>query len=297
MKEKLQTLLQSLRDEQTRLEVEKRDLGYQLSVATMTRRSSAQHCINDILLPNLEMSTIQSLQYEVPEFQIPLVSKWFGFSKQVDPKASINTLRMQLGAYIDNSSKVLPKIWRENITPIDQSIRNLQENLIKSNAERISEVNDRIAALEKLLNIDPRKMDPKVRQRVEQAVASQSRRSSPYRIPRKAMGMAPAYPSQSQINSDSGPSLLEMWLWYELLSSHSEVSNEVVRIESGGEFGGAGASGDFSDTSSVQVPVSNESLGSFDVSDVVPLAVAVEANNAGNDNIETHYDLGAGNFS
>ncbi len=258
MKENLKVLLQSLRGEQSTLEKEKRDLSSQYRSLTDSRRKAARNCLSK-LLPDLMPRTIQTLQNEVPGFRIPTVSTWFGFNKKIDPGVSLDTLRMQLGAYIDNSSGALPKIWKEEVSSTDGLIRNLQENLIRSNANRITDINTRIAALEKLLSVDISKMSPKVRKRIEQAVTSQAKtiRSSP-RSRRYTQNIAPAktaYPSSTQINSDSGPSLLEMWFWYELLTSHSECSHEVERIEGGGgSFGGGGANGNWDDQTSTATP-------------------------------------------
>lgn len=255
MKENLQVLLQSLRDAQSTLEKEKRDLSSQYRSLTDSRRMAARNCLWK-LLPDLEPGTIRGLHDEVPGFQIPTVSAWLGFSKKVDPSVSLDTLRMQLGVHLDNSLGAVPKKWQDEISPFDESIRNLQENFIRSNADRLTDLSARIAALEKLLSVDASKMDPKVHNRIEHAVASQAKRarSAPGSY-RYVAPVSTAYPSSTQIDSSSGPSLLEMWFWYEILTSHSECSHEVVRIEAGGgDFGGGGASGNWDNQSGVTIP-------------------------------------------
>lgn len=278
MKENLQVLLQSLQDEKKRLEGEKSDLARQSVALNRSRTTTARNCLVR-LLPDLEMDTLKALLRQVPDFQVPTVSGWLGFGKKVSPGVTLGSLRMKLGAHLDNTQGAVPTIWKDEVLSIDVSIRDLQENLIRLNAERIADIGMRITALEKLLRVDIAKMDPKVRTRLEQAVASQAKTarqsSRPYSNLRSAVPVNTSYPSHTQINSDSGPSLLEMWLWYEILTSHSECSHEVQRIEAGGgDFGGGGASGSWDNQPSTTIPgvVLNSSL----ISEDAQLAVQAE---------------------
>lgn len=292
MKENLQVLLQSLRDEKSRLEEEKRGLARQLETLNKSRMTTARRCLSE-LLPDLEMSTIKSLARQVPGFEVPVTSGFLGFGKKVDPSVSLNSLRMKLGAHLDNTSGAVPESWKSDVKPIDASIRDLQENLIRSNAERIADVGARITALEKLVNVDLTKMNPKVRSQLEQAVASQARNprasTRSYSSVRGATPVNTVYPSQTQIHSDSGPSLLEMWFWWQILTPNSECSHEVHRIESGGSFGGGGASGNWD-----SIPSQNSAPS--------PVGLGLVANEAFTpsarpEDIGTHYSLGASNFS
>jgi hypothetical protein len=300
MKENLQILLQSLQDEKERLEGEKNDLARQSVTLNRSRTTTARNCLAR-LLPDLEMDTIKALLRQVPDFQVPTVSGWLGFGKKVAPGVTLDSLRMKLGAYLDNTQGAVPATWKDEVLSIDTSIRDLQENLIRSNTERIADIGIRIKALEKLLRVDIAKMDPKVRTRLEQAVASQmkiSRQSSrPYSNFRSAVPVNTSYPSYTQINSDSGPNLLEMWLWWQILTPHSEYSHEVHRIESGGggDFGGAGASGNWDERSDTARTVS--ATPSF-VSDLLPSAVQAEVVNQTEEaQLAVQAELGSQNFS
>lgn len=278
MKENLQALLGSLQDEKLLLEIEKENLVRQSVALNRSRTTTARNCLAR-LLPDLEMNTIKVLLRQVPDFQVPIVSGWLGFGKKVASSVTLDSLRMKLGAHLDNTRGVVPATWKDEVLSIDISIRDLQENLIRSNAELIADIGARITALEKLLHVDVAKMDPKVRMRLEQAVASQAKTarqsSRPYSNFRSAVPVDTSYPSHTQINSSSGPSLLEMWLWWQILTPHSECSHEVHRIESGGggDFGGAGASGSWDERSDT---ARNMSAPSPFVSDLLPSVVQTE---------------------
>lgn len=260
MKENLQALLGSLQDEMLLLEIEKENLARQNVALNRLRTTTARSCLVR-LLPDLEMDTIKALQCQVPDFQVPTVSGWLGFGKKVAPGVTLDSLRMKLGAHFDNTQGRVPAIWRDEVHSIDTSIRDLQENLIRSKAERIADIGKRITALEKFLHVDVEKIKPELRSRLQQAVASQAKMvrqsSNPYSNWRSVAPVNTSYPSLTQINSDSGPGLLEMWLWWQILTPHSEYSHEIHRIEygGGGDFGGAGAGGSWDDRSGAAHPV------------------------------------------
>lgn len=236
MKENLQVLLKSLQDEKLQLEREKEKLAVQGVTLNRSRKATAFNCLVG-LLPDLEMDTISALLRDVPDFHVPTVSGWFGLVKKVDPSVSLDTLRVKLGVHLDNARGAVPKIWKE-VTLIDASIRDLQENLITSNAERRADIDMRIMALEKFLHIDVAKMDPRIRTQLEQAVSSQAgnahKSSKSYSSFRDVAPVNIPYPSRTQIDSSSGSGLLEIWLWWQILSPHSECSHEIHRIESAG---------------------------------------------------------------
>lgn len=278
MKEDLQVLLQLLCAEQQTLERQKGDLMHQLDTAVDSRRSTARRCIRN-LLPNLESDTISSLRRTVPDLEIPMVSAWFGFSKKLDPNVTIDTLRMQLGTYLDNSPNA-SREWVDSVGRLDQTIRDLQENSIPENAAGLDEMNAKIEAIKKLSVIDPSKMSPEIHKKLEQTIASARKtggRSVPFRSVQKTAGVA-SYPTRSQINSDSGPGLLEMWLWYQLLTPNSEYSHEtqLAFVGGGGETGGAGAGGSWGETKE---------------------APEVSSGPVVSENIEPQYALGAASFS
>lgn len=300
MKKNLQAWLNSLQDEKLLLEIEKQNLARQSVDMNRSRTTTARNCLVRLLL-DLEKDTIKALLHQVPDFQVPTVSGWLGFGKKVAPGVTLDSLRMKLGAHLDNTQGAVPAIWKDEVLSIDISIRNLQENLIRSNAESIADIGMRIKALEKLLRVDVEKMDPKVLTRLEQAVVSQvkiSRQSSrPYSNFRSAMPVNTAYPSHTQINSDSGPSLLEMWLWWQILTPHSECSHEVHRIESGGggDFGGAGAGGSWDERSNT---TRNMSAPSPFVSDLLPSSVQADVVNQTEEaRLAVQAELGSQSFS
>jgi hypothetical protein len=285
MKENLQILLQSLRAEQQTLERQRSDLSNQLDAAIDSRRLAARQCIRSIL-PNLMPDTISSLRKAVPGFEIPMVSTWLGFIKKLDPNVTIDTLRIQLGTYLDNVPGA-SREWEHTVGRHDQVIRSLQEKSIPENTVALNEVSTKIEALKKFSAIDPNKMSPETRKKIEQAIASARKtggRNVSFMSMQKNPRVAPSYPTQSQISSNSGPSLLEMWLWYQLLTPHSEYSHGVPpavvggggELGGGGEFAGGGAGGSWEEPKD---------------------ASGVSAGSAVSGNIEPHYALGAATFS
>lgn len=130
-------------------------------------------------------------------------------------------------------------------------LRELLKLSFPENAAVLDEIHARIGALEKLSAADLNKLDPKDRKRIEHAIASQARktleRNVPFRSVKRIEQAAPTYPTRSQINSDSGPRLLEMWLLYQLLTPHSEYSHEVQPAF----IGGGGASGGWTNPGAV----------------------------------------------
>ncbi|GEM_PF-4738004 len=282
MKENLQVLLQSLRAERQTLEKQNGALSHQLDIAIDSRRSAARRGIRR-LLPNMEPGTISSLRRAVPDFKIPTVSAWFGLFRKLDPSVTIDALRMQLGVHLDNSPN-RPKVWEEEVGQFDRAIRGFQEHLIPENAAHLADVNAKIAALEKFSAVDHRKMNPEMRQQMEQAIAAQAKANrrgtskQPVRQATRMAPMAPAYPTQSQASSDSGPGLFEMWLWYQLLTPHSDYSHaaQPAFVGGGGEMGGGGASDSWGENR--------------EAPEVSSGAVAQES-------IEPQYALGAASFS
>lgn len=233
-----------------------------------------------------------------------MVSAWLGLSKKLDPNLTVDMLRIQLGTYLDNEHMAnalewSPDEWKD-VVRSDDLIRDLQEKLLPLNAERRADVDARIAALEKLSSADMSKMKPDVREQIEQAVAAQV--SKPGSRMCYAKSGVVSYPTRQQVNSDSGPDLLTMWLWYELLTSNSASSHEIERVQSGGgEYGGGGATGSWSangNTEPVSTPSNN--TDGFGVSNLESVFGSVDTQAAAvgvTDNIESHYEAGAGSFS
>jgi len=305
MRQELQTLLQAMQSERNSILKKQESFGEQLRSLRETRQKMARHCVNE-LLPDLQAETIKALRREVPNFSIPTKSGFFSklvsffggaSADKIDPRVPLDLLRIHLGSYLDNSEEK-PET-RAKVEELDRAIHDLQTNLIKSNTERLDEISERIKALEKLQAVDQKKLNPETRDRIEEALKSQA-----YRF-RSGFGkkqpdqrqklVAPPYPTRPQISSDSGPSLLEMWLWYQLLMPHSEVSREIQQFEQfepgGGLSGGAGASGEFPEKTQVSSDGSSDSSGA--------LLAGVVAASAINERvgIEQHDDLGAKSFS
>jgi hypothetical protein len=310
MKENLDALRQALQEEKAAIYKEKITLEKQLRTLNGIRQTEARKRLNT-MLPDLDSGTITALHQEVPEFAIPMVAVTPGFfggvirfftggqSEMIDPEISIDALRMQLGSYLDNADKAnRPDFWNKQVGDIDESIQDLQTNLIRANAEQLVEISNRLEAIEKLQATDFERMKPEMQAKIDEAVKSQVKQlhsGKRFTRVRPISKTPPVYPSSSQTSSDSGPGLLEMWLWYEILSSHSEYAQEAQRIEpGGGEFGGAGASGDFSVDSAQASPVEADQGG-----DALAGAGAFVASAALSDTtgIDQHYDHGAGNFS
>lgn len=299
MLESLQSLHAALRTEAKILKDEKTELDQQRTYANASRRVMANKCLAD-LLPDLKMPSIDQLRKEVPSFAIPVVSKWLGLSRKVDPKASLDQLRIRLGTHLDIAvpRSLLPDTWTWNVVPLDDMIQGLQIR-IRTNAERLADVNERIAAVEKLLHTDLRTMDPVIRDKVQRAVESFSTskgKSGIFRRIERNPATAPAYPVDQQLHSDSGPDLLQMWLWYQLMTQNSTVYHEIARMESGpvivspSECPVGVQSDPVSDGAPVCAPAGTEWSA-----DMVP--VPSENQPPAPESIEFHYELGAANFS
>lgn len=288
MKENLNALLETLRAEQSVLEKERSELANQCSEFKYSRKGTAREALKR-LIPDLSARTFKRIRQEVPGFKIPTVSSWFGLSKKIDPNLTVDMLRIQLGTYLDNRRVTIewgPDEWRD-VVRNDDLVRGLQEKLMPLNAERRVDVDARIEALEKLSSADMSKMKPEVRERMEQSIAAQV--AKPGSRLRYTKSSNVNYPTRQQVDSDSGPDLLTMWLWYELLTSNSTSSNEIERVQGGGgEFGGGGATGNWSDDSS---------LNQTQASDVTTDSTAFGVVPAEAGNIDSHYDAGAGSFS
>lgn len=267
MNNNLQTLLTALKAELNCLEVEKNNLKQQLLGLFQARTNAARNCLKS-LLPDLKMSTVHTLLGLVPDFNIPTVSTWFGLSRKVDPRISIDALRLQLGAHLDNYTLGMPPIsWSDQVVKIDTIIRDIQEKQLRSKAKEIIEIERKISALEKLINIDAEKLSDDTRMKLEEAVAGIQATGHDHRAKKKHSrdlepASTPSYPDRNQIISDQGPDLLEMWFWWQILNPESQLQHEVQSLEpGGGEFGGAGASGSFESSPAVEkAPVPEQNL-------------------------------------
>lgn len=301
MKKDLAVLMESLLSEKNSLVQEKHSLDEQLRVLNRNRSSEVRHALIE-MLPDLEKSTVQNLRHILPGFHIPMVSAWFGLFEKVDPDVSADDLRIQLGTYLDSLQQV-PEFWQKTVGKFDEAIHDLQVNLIKANAERLQDILDKIGAIERLQSIDQEKISPEIREKIETAVRSQAKQISSGKnsgiksFRQRSFTSAPVYPTATQTSSDSSMSLLEMWFWYEILTSGSDYHHEVQRIEAGGgQFDSGGASGDFSD-GRVPSQSSEADQPSTDQADLISAAATAGAIVSESGNIESHYELGAGNFS
>lgn len=241
MRKDLDFLLEALRAERTILEGEKDDLAEQGRTLNTSRNTAARRCLRD-LLPSLDDETIDGLRSQAPGFEIPMTKGFMGLGKKLDPSVSLDALRIQLGAYLDNTEDEVPEAWREEVRSLDEAIRNLQDNLVLANEERLSEIDSRIKAIEKLLRVDVAKMKPEVRTKLTQAIASQAKAARqsprPFRSVRSTGSSGPVHFPTQHIYLDSGMSPLEMWFWYELLTPDSECRCEVDRVDD--QVGGFG---------------------------------------------------------
>lgn len=293
MKEDLTYLLDFLKIQERSILNERKSLDEQLRELANERKIKVRQALVG-LLPDLKNGTIRKIKKDVRGFHVPMVSKCFGLFEKIDPTVSLDSLRIKLGSYLDNMDEP-PQFWVRIVGNTDQLISSLQTNLIAENNRRMEDVSARIAAIEKLINIDPSKLKPETREKMERAAKGQVKelrtgqgfasRDSRFR---KKQGN---HASRHHHNGIDGDDLLAAWLWYELLTPESESSAEISRLEPGrGEFGGAGASGDFSSSESNEQRTSVDSISSTIPEGVVASAVVVET-------IEQQYNLGAGSFS
>jgi len=297
VKENLKVVLNNLKAERSSLESGKNGAEAQLGTLNQLRRLAAGRIIEEYYLPDSDLATIKALREAIPGFPVPMASKWFGFSEKLDPNVSLDALRIQLGTFLDNAEEV-PERWSKEVGRFDRKIRELQENVITKYAENLADISAKIAALEKLEKVDPKKINPEMMEKIKTALEFQKKNpDSIRRYPYKKSSPA-SYPTRDEIHSDSGPGLLDVWLWSQLLGSDTDHTGEAAESfnPGGGEFSGGGASGDWKEDGSPatvqggdnQAPdiVSSSSEGQS-VATMIPVP----------DEIENHMDLGAGNFS
>lgn len=288
MKKSLQAMLGSLKeDRQNILDIQEK-LDKQLRALCVTRQETARNLVNKIL-PDLSPETITKLRGKVPEFPIPIrrsffdgIRRFFGGSpvEKIDPEVTLDILRMKLGAYLDGvSAEKHPNFWIERVGKINNAIHDFQTNPIKINNERLAEISARIKAIQKLQAVHT-KIDPTMQRKIEAAIKT---RTDNVRLGKKHARVSPlnsktppAYPTHEQRSSESGPGLLEAWLWYELLSSHSDYSHETRNFDFSKEAFGGGSS------------------GGAGVERSIPEGIAVHADSG---DINVQNELGAGAFS
>ena len=232
MENDLRFLISTLKNNKRHLEEEKAALVRRSNELSRNRTAAAVISIAQ-LLPDLKMSTVRALLIQVPHFSVPTVFLLFGIGRKVAPEVKLSTLRIQLGTYLDNTQGAVPKIWEENVLVLDRAIQELQSKHMIENGKHITELNKRITALEKLLQVDLTKMDPQIRTGLAAAVSAQIKTTrQPHNISGRTEPIPTTYPSSAQINSSRGPSLLEMWFWWQILTPDSEYTREVTRLES-----------------------------------------------------------------
>ncbi len=232
MENDLRFLISTLKNNKRHLEEEKAALVRRSNELSRDRTAAAVISIAQ-LLPDLKMSTVKALLVQVPHFSVPTVSLLFGIGRKVAPEVKLSTLRIQLGTYLDNTQGTVPKIWAENVLVLDAAIRELQAEHMIENGKHITELNRRIAALENLLRADIAKMDVGIQTRLAAAVGAQIKTTwQMHNISGRTEPIPTTYPSPAQINSSRGPSVLEMWLWWQILSPDTEYMREVARLES-----------------------------------------------------------------
>lgn len=299
MQKDLQFLLGRLQAEKASLEQQKSLLESQLRTLNRSRQNEARRYVNEVMLPDLKSGTIQQLRAVFPGFPVPMVSAWFGLSEKVDPNISLDSLRMQLRAYLDNLENA-PSHFKEKIASIEASIRELQEILIRDNAEHLLDITERIEALTKFGKTATDKLNPELRERMEKALKTQAKKTVKHGLPfqhGRILAKEPRYPDAHQYDSDDGMGLLELWFWYQLLSSDSQCSHEMAQVEpGGGSFGGGGASGSWAPDGTPSPAEGDGSVRSEPTSESSGV-IAAAAVASDPDNIETHYDRGAANFS
>lgn len=257
MQRELQQLLDSLRREREAALGDRRREEGTLQTATEARRRAARLYLR-ALVPDLGDGTLRAIRRDVPGFEPRTVAKWLGvFGEKLDPSVSVDHLRMQLGTFLDNTPNP-PTKWMQEVAGFDDTIRHYQQTVIPASQERLENVNARIEALERLATVDFQKMDADMRDKLGQAITVQSPRM---RDVVSQARMRPAsrpvsYPTSSQIRSDDGPDLLTMWLWYQLLTPHSECARAVEQasfVPGGGAYGGGGATGSYAEEGRVEV--------------------------------------------
>lgn len=222
MKNDFTDMLRSLQNELTHLDDEHMLIRNNFTKTNLARAIKARGCLAT-LMPDLSMNTVEKLGSQVPGFYIQTVSGWFGFNKRVAPQLSLDSLRISLGIYLDNMRSGTPWIWQETILPLDKQILDLQQS-VRLTAEKKVELQQRIAAVEKLLAIDETKLAPELRVKLAKAAAEQVKLVQL----RPANGTSVNSPhttlQPTEVNSNSGPSLLEIWLWWQLLTPHSDYN-------------------------------------------------------------------------
>lgn len=268
------TLLEKIEIDINNLENKLYNLNENLKSLNFYRKNAAAECLVE-LLPNLKMLTIKKLQNELNEFEVPLKSSYL-FWKKVDPSMSIDNLRIKLGAYIDNLSKdKVPKIWKEKVHIIDNEIIGKQD-LIKEYEESHTEAKLRKNALEDLMKKDLSKIRPEVYERIKIAVTKLSEQNTARKYKKVDLNKKQnIFPSDNTIyNTYDGNSILAAWLFYEILVPDSFLSEQLSYYNTTENV--------FIDNNVSEIEQAN--TGEFFRNDNL-------------NDVNTHYELGAVNFS
>ncbi len=241
MKNDVEDLIRAY-EEERRFLVNEKNLEEERLYRMSRKRNSAAKIALDDLLPDLASQTVKNLAVQVRTFTIPTVPTWHGLWRKVAPNVNLDLLRINLGLHLDTLGVNAPTIWYRHIfVAFDVHISDIQLKIAGA-AEAITIIDNRIAALKRLLENGKSLNDEEVTRAVKSELE---------------MGVRCSLESQTrQVDTrhDDDNSLLTSWLWHELLTPDSRVSplvpetatSEPPVVFGGGDFGGGGATGSWS---------------------------------------------------
>lgn len=261
MKSEVEKLIGAYEDERLFLERGNLSAQQKLRLLNQHRKATATSVLID-LLPDLSMRTIRILASLVPSFTVATIPTWLGLVRRVDPSVNLDLLRIQLGHHLDSLGFNAPSIWHQLVTvAFDVPIQDFQLS-ISAATEAIVTIDRRTAALKQLLADKKSLTDKKIQKAV--------------RVQRES-GVRSSLSKKRQDDTDDENDLLTTWLWYEILTpdvSQTDLTSheDPVFAPGGGDFGGGGTSGSWSDD-------------------------AVPESTSGQDDLTHHAGLGSESFS
>jgi uncharacterized membrane protein YgcG len=229
-----------LRGEREQLIAERTQLQGEYQAKETERSELLRKWVSDNL-PDLNISTIDTLARTLPGFVIPTTS-FFGFFRKVAGECSLGTTQIALRRHIESVRGSSDPGLAESAR-MYSSIKNL-DTAIHEKSLAIAAIDRRLAGLEQL-RTDEARLKPEAKERVARALRSQ--------LDRRVIDSDDAIAQY-----DEGVDVLELWLWHQILfSSDGSVSELYIEPEftgGGGESGGGGASGSWtSDTTPSEV--------------------------------------------
>lgn len=248
-----------LREERAKLLSNQNSLANTSRDKEYERSAKLRQWVNDNL-PDLKIETIDALARKLPAFVIPTTS-FLGFFRRVESGYSLESQQIPLRRFIET----VRGHSDPSLSEAEDILKEIQrlDTEVHQKALAIEAIDRRLKALEKL-RVDETKLKPEMKKRVRTALKKQ--------LERRVI-----HTDDDIVGYDDGVDVLELWLWHQILFANDEgVSELYIEPESspGGDFGGGGASGEWTDSSSLASEAQADSVTGLTETDHASLGSA-----------------------